>query len=65
MMTKIIVGYCPECGKKTKHTKIECTESFAWRAFETVATLGWGLLFDRDYECECSVCGSINTLTKG
>jgi hypothetical protein len=64
-MAKIMVGYCPKCGKRTKHRKIECTESLAWRTFETVVTLGWGLLFDRDYECECSECGSINTLTKG
>lgn len=64
-MAKYIVGYCSKCGKKTKHRKIACTESLAWRAFEVITTAGFGLLFDRNYECECTICGEINTITKG
>lgn len=64
-MAKQIVGYCPECGEETKHTKLECTESLPWRVFEVVTTMGFGLLFDRTYKCECSRCGKINEITKG
>lgn len=65
MTKKYLVGYCSTCGKETKHEKLECTESLAWRAFEVITTAGWGLLFNRDYKCECSICGTINTITKG
>ena len=55
---------CSECGKETKHRKLECEDSVPWRIFETVVTAGWGLLLDRDYKCECTKCGEINTITK-
>ena len=63
-MTKYIVGYCSECGKETKHRKLECEDSVPWRIFETVVTAGWGLLLDHDFKCECTKCGEINTITK-
>ena len=60
-----MVGYCPECGKKTKHRVIECQDSLPYRVFETVFTLGFAAALPHDYECECTRCGTINTLTKG
>lgn len=63
-MAKYIVGYCSECGKETKHIKIECEDSVPWRLFETVITCGFGLLFDRTYKCECTKCGEINDIRK-
>lgn len=63
-MAKYMVGYCRNCGKETKHCKIEGKDSVPYRIFETVVTLGWGLLLDHDYKCECAICGEINTLTK-
>ena len=42
-MAKYIVGYCSECGKETKHRKLECEDSVPWRIFETVVTAGWGI----------------------
>lgn len=64
-MSKYLVGYCSECGEYTKHEKIECTDSTAFRVFETVVTLGWSLLSSRDYKCECTKCGKIRTIRKG
>ncbi len=63
-MAKYLVGYCSECGKETKQQKLECEDTLVWRAFETVVTLGWGLLLDHEYKCECSVCGEINTIRR-
>ena len=63
-MGKYLIDYCPECGKRTKHLKLECHDSVPWRVFETVVTFGWGLLLDHDYECECAICGKINTIRK-
>lgn len=63
-MAKYIVGWCPECGKDTKHLKLECKDSVAYRVFEAVSTFGWGLLLDHSYKCECTKCGEINTLSK-
>lgn len=63
-MKKTLVGYCSNCGRQTKHTVVECEDSLPWRIFETVTTLGWGLLLDHEYKCECSRCGEINTITK-
>ena len=63
-MGKYLIDYCPECGKRTKYLKLECQDSVPWRVFETVVTLGWGLLLDHEYECECAVCGTINTIRK-
>ena len=63
-MSKYIVGYCYRCRKKTKHKIIECEDSMACRVFEAVVTVGFSLLFDREYECECTRCGEINTLEK-
>lgn len=63
-MPKYIVGYCANCHKETKHLKLYCEDSVPWRIFETVITLGWGLLLDHEYECECTKCGEINTLRK-
>lgn len=63
-MGKYLIGYCSECRKETKHIKLECEDSVPWRIFETVTTLGWGLLFDRAYKCECTKCGEINTIRK-
>ena len=64
-MSKYMVGYCWTCAKRTKHRKLECKDSVPFRIFEAVFTCGFGLLLDHDYECECTVCGEINTLTKG
>lgn len=63
-MSKYMVGYCWNCAKRTKHKVIEPVDSTAWRVFETIATLGFALLSFHDYECECTVCGDINTLRK-
>lgn len=64
-MSRTMVGYCWKCCKDTKQHVIEAEDSFAWRVFETVTTLGFGLLMPHDYKRECSRCGHINTLTKG
>ena len=61
---KYTVGYCDECGENTRQRVIECKDSVAERIFETVVTLGWSLLYSRDYSCECSRCGNINTISK-
>ena len=63
-MKKYMVGYCPECGKKTKHEILESKDSIPWRIFEIVMTAGWALAFDHEYYCECSKCGQINTLRR-
>lgn len=64
-MKRYMVGYYPECGKKTKHEILECKDSIPWRILETVMTAGWALLaLDHEYYCECSKCGQINTLRK-
>jgi hypothetical protein len=64
-MSKYMVGYCWTCAKRTKQRTLECKDSALFRAFEAVVTCGFGLLLDHDYECECTVCGEINTITKG
>ena len=62
-MSKTIVGYCPKCRKKTKHTRIQCEVGLGWRIFENIFTLGAiAATSGYDYECECLSCGSINTL---
>ena len=64
-MAKYMVGYCWSCARRTKQRKIASKDSVQFRIFETIVTCGFGLLLDHDYECECAVCGEINTITKG
>ena len=64
MAKKYMVGYCFGCNNITKQQVLECTDTVPMRVFETVFTLGFGLLVDHDYYCECTKCGEINTLTK-
>lgn len=61
---KYVIGYCFKCAENTKHEVIECHNSTAYRAFETIATFGFGLLLPHNYECECTRCGKINTIEK-
>lgn len=61
---KYMVGYCWDCCEKTKQQVIECNDSTAYRVFETVFTLGWGLMLPHDFQCECIKCGRINTIRK-
>ena len=56
------VGYCWNCADYTEQRVIECKDAALWRAFETVFTLGLGVLLERDYYCKCKECGHINTL---
>lgn len=63
-MQRYMVGYCFECGEKTKHKVIECEDSVGWRVFETVITVGLSLVMPHNYQCECTKCGKINTLSK-
>lgn len=63
-MSKTIVGFCPHCYKTTQHKVIECSDTVPWRTFEAIVTLGFNLLFDRDYHCECTKCGNINTIRR-
>ena len=64
MAKKITTGYCPTCGKTTKHQVIECTEKLGWRIFEGICSLGMiPLACTNDYECECLKCREINTLS--
>lgn len=62
---KYKVGYCDTCGRETKHVVLECTERLGWRIFENLLTLGAiGAAFGYDYKCECTKCGTINTIRK-
>ena len=63
-MAKYIIGYCSNCHKETKHLKLQCEDSVPCRIFETVVTLGLGLLLGYEYKCECTKCGEINTLRR-
>ena len=63
-MKRYMIGYCWTCARRTKQRVIEAKDSAAWRVFETITTLGFALLTPHDYECECTVCGEFNTLTK-
>ena len=63
-MAKYMVGYCSNCGRDTKHIKIECATSAAYRVFGTVFTLGLATMLPNEYKCECTRCGKINTIYK-
>ena len=65
MMGKVLVSYCSQCGKKTKHEVIQCKEKLGWRIFEGVLSLGLIPMMDGyDYYCECSKCGHIKTIRR-
>lgn len=64
-MKKYMIGYCCKCFAYTKQEVIECEDSFALRAAETVLTFGFGALFSRRYQCECTKRGHINSILKG
>lgn len=62
---KYMVGWCDKCHHETKQIRIECTDSMGERIFENIITLGLtSLVGFRQYKCECTRCGSINTLSK-
>lgn len=63
-MTKYLTGYCSNCHKQTKQIKIACEDNLATRIFETVFTLGLLAMEEREYKCECTKCGEINTIRK-
>ena len=62
-MKQTKVGYCYNCGERTVHRVIECEDSTIWRTFETVVTMGLGALFEHNYQCQCTKCGKIHTLS--
>lgn len=64
MKKKYLVGYCFECAGKTKQEVLECNDPIPVIAFEVIFTLGFGAMLPRDYQCECTKCGSINTIRK-
>lgn len=63
-MKKYMIGYCYRCRRDTRHEVIECKDSVGWRVFETVVTAGFALAMPHDYQCECTRCGTISTLSK-
>lgn len=63
-MSRYLVGYCSNCTKTTKQEVVQCHDSVPYRIFETIFTLGFGLMFWHDYECECTKCGHINTIRR-
>lgn len=62
-MSKYLVGYCHECGKRTKQEVIKCEDSVGWRIFEGIFTLGGSEALGHNYQCECTKCGEINTIS--
>ena len=64
MKKKIITGYCPHCGKVTKHEIINCTEGLIWRIFENIFTFGMIAANGYNYACECEKCKEINIIKK-
>lgn len=64
-MTKHKVGYCQKCRRETKHIILECEEHIGWRILDNILTFGAiAAFFGYDYKCECTKCGTINTLHK-
>lgn len=64
-MRRVITGYCWRCCEDTKQLVIDCDESFAYRAFFAIFTLGCSEMLPKDYNCECLRCGRINSVRKG
>lgn len=62
-MKKNTVGYCWNCAEYTEQRVIECEDSTLFRTFEAVVTFGFGTLLPHKYNCKCTECGKINTLS--
>ena len=62
-MSKYLVGYCPRCGKQTKHEVIKCEDSVGYRIFTGILTLGASEALGHNYKCECTRFGKINTVS--
>lgn len=63
-MAKEIVAYCWNCGRDTRHIKLQCEDTPLERIFFGLATAGMSELMGHDYKCECTRCGFIHTVSR-
>ena len=61
-MKKNKVDYCSKCKRLTEHHVVECEDSAFFRAFETIITIGFATLFERNYYCRCTKCNEIKKI---